>query len=544
MLPMDDVVEGFTCALDHWIDKRQWDVSAKNGRLFMQKLRYLYLIFADQLNQDSVLFSEFDPAQDRLWMAETRQASLAPLSHKQRTLLMLSAMRHFAAQLRQRHYPLSYYELGEQDDFIQALRATLHTYQPQQLRAVLPGDYQLCRQLQAFTKQQGIELIWLEDRHFLAEPGEFQHWLAQRKQPRMEYWYRQLRKRCHILMDGNQPVGGTWNLDKHNRKAFSAKGPGVIVAGPVFTKDALTEQVQQAIRTHLPELPGSWQRFNWPVTREQALQQLDFFIQQYLPLFGDYQDAMWQGEAFLYHSRLSAALNLKLLNPREVIAAAEQAYQQGQAPLNAVEGFIRQILGWREYVRGIYWARRHHWPQLNALDAQLPLPAVYWHGQTPMQCLQDAVTQVLEYGYGHHIQRLMVTGLYSLLLGVAPQAIHHWYQGMYVDALAWVETPNTLGMSQYADGGYLASKPYIASGAYLQRMSNYCQHCCFNPKQASGAKACPMTTLYWDFIRRHQRWLAEHPRLAMQVRHWHNKPASEQAAIEAQAEQLRLAAGA
>jgi len=254
------------------------------------------------------------------------------------------------------------------------------------------------------------------------------------------------------------------------------------------------------------------------VTRPQALLALQTFIEQRLPLFGKYEDAMWAGEAWLYHSHLSCALNLKLLNPREVVQAAVEAYGNGHAPLAAVEGFVRQILGWREYVRGIYWLHMPDYLERNALNAQAALPPWYWTGQTDMACLRDAITQTLEHGYAHHIQRLMVTGLYALLLGVKPQAVHAWYLSVYVDAVEWVELPNTLGMGQFGDGGLMASKPYVASGKYIQRMSNHCASCKYDPAQSTGSRACPFTTLYWDFLMRHESLLKQNPRMAMQLK--------------------------
>jgi deoxyribodipyrimidine photolyase-related protein len=264
--------------------------------------------------------------------------------------------------------------------------------------------------------------------------------------------------------------------------------------------------------------PGKLDRFDWPVTPAEARAALDDFIAHRLADFGRYQDARWADEPWLYHSRLSAAMNLKLLDPRDVIAAAERAWREGRVPLASAEGFIRQILGWREYVRGIYWMQMPGYLDRNTLGAREPLPPFYWTGETPMACLRDAIGQTLALGYAHHIQRLMVTGLYSLLLGVEPRKIHEWYLAVYVDAVEWVELPNTLGMSQYADGGVMASKPYAATGSYIDRMSNYCSGCRFDPKQATGEKACPFTTLYWDFLLRHEKRLAANPRMSLQVK--------------------------
>ncbi|NBW44768.1 MAG: cryptochrome/photolyase family protein, partial [Betaproteobacteria bacterium] len=268
----------------------------------------------------------------------------------------------------------------------------------------------------------------------------------------------------------------------------------------------------------MPDHPGSLEQFDWPVTRFQALQVLDEFVAKRLPFFGQYQDAMWTGQAWLYHSHLSAALNLKLLNPQEVVRAAETAYHRGEVPLASTEGFIRQILGWREFVRGIYWTQMPEYSGRNTLNARHRLPAFFWHGETEMVCLRESIHQTLKHGYAHHIQRLMVTGLYTMLLGVDPHDVHRWYLAVYVDAVEWVELPNTLGMSQHADGGVMASKPYAATGKYIQRMSNYCKGCRYDPGVSVGEKACPFTTLYWDFLNRHQATLVKNPRMVMQIK--------------------------
>ena len=286
----------------------------------------------------------------------------------------------------------------------------------------------------------------------------------------------------------------------------------------MFEPDAVTREVISLVDSALRQPSRPAGRFAWPVTRAQALQSLQVFIEQRLPLFGRFQDAIWPGNPWLYHSHLSAALNLKLLNPREVVAAAEAACSAGHAPLASVEGFIRQILGWREYVRGIYWTRMPEYLESNALDAQEELPAWYWTGDTDMACLRDALSQTLTHGYANHIQRLMITGLYALMLGVDPKRVHAWYLAVYVDAVEWVELPNTLGMSQYADGGVMGSKPYIATGRYIQRMSPHCKACRYDPGERSGDRACPFTTLYWDFLLRHRAALAGNPRMTLQLK--------------------------
>ena len=517
-----------------------------------QACQNLCLVLGDQLTLDSELWEAFDVKRDRVLMAEVIDESVNTASSKMRTWLFLSAMRHFAQQLQAQNYPIEYYALNKRiTDFSAALERAIQTYQPQKIRCVLAGDERVRQMLNQAAKAHNIEIEWLADRHFIAEPGEFTNWMANKKQPRMEYWYRYLRKRHNILMDDQaQPIGGAWNFDKDNRKTFGKTGPGLVnqavskhaqISNSTFDEScqSIINQVKQDITKHLPDLPGEWGTFIWPMNRPQALVALSDFIDHRLAQFGDYQDAMWMGEDWLHHSLLSSSLNLKLLNPREVIEAAEQAYKNGQAPINAVEGFIRQILGWREFIRGLYWHHKAQWLTTNALNAQNDLPDFYWHGKTQMRCLSESLRPVLNQGYGHHIQRLMVTGLFALLWQTNPQKVHEWYLAMYIDAIAWVEVPNTIGMGQYADGGIVGSKPYIASGAYINRMSNYCKHCPFKPTESHGNTACPFTTLYWHFVKEHQALLQKNPRLNMQVKNWLNKTPEEQTLIQHRVEWLK-----
>jgi len=355
----------------------------------------------------------------------------------------------------------------------------------------------------------------------------------------METFYRAERKRHGILMDGAEPAGGAWNFDAENRGAFKADGPGLVPPPLLIEPDRITQAVLELVRTRFAEHPGSLDQFAWPVTRAEALAALDRFIDERLADFGRWQDAMWSSEPWLYHSLVSAALNLKLLDPREVIARVESAWRSGRVPIESAEGYIRQILGWREYVRGVYWLRMPDYADSNALGATEPLPDWYWTGKTEMACLADAIGQTLEHGYAHHIQRLMVTGLYAQLLGVGPRQVHEWYLAVYVDAVEWVELPNVLGMSQFADGGVMASKPYVASGKYIDRMSNHCGSCRFRPDRRIGDDACPFTTLYWDFLARHEERFAKHPRMALQVRNLARISPAERAQIAERAAAIR-----
>ncbi|MGB1257094.1 MAG: cryptochrome/photolyase family protein [Thiolinea sp.] len=499
-------------------------------------MRRLCLILGDQLNRDSALFKDFDPQQDRLWMAEVHEESTHVWSHKQRIALFLSAMRHFAADLKAEGWPLDYFRLGAHHfkTLRQALAATLRSEQPQEVRLVRPGDYRVLGEIVAVCREHNIPLRQLTDKHFLSTPGEFKDWVGA-KQPRMEFWYRELRKRYQVLMEEGKPLGGKWNYDHDNRGTFSRNGPENLPVPPVFTADEITLTVLEIVQEYFPDHSGELTILHWPVTAQQAETVLQRFLDQVLPQFGEFQDAMWTGQPFLFHSLISSALNLKLLDPLTVIQQAEQRYHAGEALLASVEGFIRQILGWREYVRGLYWLHMPDWYEMNALEAEKDLPEFYWTGDTEMTCLRESISQTLEYGYAHHIQRLMVTGLFAQLYGVNPQQVHEWYLAVYVDAVEWVELPNTLGMSQYADGGIMASKPYIASGNYINKMSNYCKHCRFKPAKATGDDACPFTTLFWDFLDRHEERFDGHPRMGFMLKNLQRKPDEERMAIREQA---------
>ncbi|CAA6819339.1 MAG: deoxyribodipyrimidine photolyase-related protein [uncultured Thiotrichaceae bacterium] len=510
-----------------------------NGAIAM---RNLCVILGDQLDRKSRLFEKLDPARDRLWMAEVTEESTHVWSHKQRIVLFLSAMRHFAQALKTADIPLDYWHLQDHqcDSLAEVLSKSLQTHKPEKVRVVRPGDYRVLEALRQVCDRQNIPLEILQDQHFLSTPAEFAQWAKERKQLRMEYWYRKLRQRYQILLeDDGKPAGGKWNYDQANRKSFGKTAPDNVPAPLIFAPDELTHQVIQLVQERFANHPGNLERFNWPVTPEQAENTLEHFIQHSLPHFGDYQDAMWTDEPFLFHSLLSAAINLKLIHPLKVIEKAVKSYKQGLAPLNAVEGFVRQILGWREYVRGLYWLHMPAWQDFNALQAEADLPAFYWTAETDMQCLQQSIQQTLDYGYAHHIQRLMVTGLFSLLYGVEPKQIHAWYLAVYVDAVEWVELPNTIGMSQYADGGLMASKPYAASGNYINKMSNYCKQCVYKPSLAVGNNACPMTFLFWDFLERHQQRFETNPRMGFMLKNLHRKTADEREQIHQNVLQFR-----
>ncbi|MGB5541242.1 MAG: cryptochrome/photolyase family protein [Gammaproteobacteria bacterium] len=504
------------------------------------RLRRLVLVLGDQLDKGHPLVNALDPSRDRVFMAEVREEAVHVWSHKARIVTFLSAMRHFRDQLEVHGVPVRYLPLGghQHGSLAVALAAVIREERPEYIQMLQAGDARVQADIEATARQANLPLEVLDDPHFLVDNNTFSAWLAKRRQPRLEHFYRMVRKQTGILMRDGEPLGGKWNFDAANRASFGRQGTPQSPLPPAFAPDRITREVIRLVNREFPGHPGRLDAYDWPVTPSQADTALEDFIHHRLARFGTYQDAMWTAEPFLYHALISSSLNLKLLDPRHVLRAAEQALEDGIAPLNGVEGFVRQILGWREYVHGIYWARMPEYAGLNALHADRELPDFYWTGDTEMVCLRETLQQILEHGYAHHIQRLMVTGLFCLLLGVRPQAVHAWYLAMFVDAVEWVELPNTLGMSQYADGGYLASKPYVASGNYLNRMSNYCTGCRYNPGRATGDDACPFTTLYWDFLSRHRDRFAQHPRTALQWRNLGRLDAETLTAVRRQAEHL------
>jgi deoxyribodipyrimidine photolyase-related protein len=511
-----------------------------------EALRRLVLVLGDQLDPESSAFDGFDPACDAVWMAEVRQESTHVWSSRIRIAMFLAAMRHHAVALRAAGRCVHYVPLDDPANtgwLGSELARAVTQLAPQQLVVTAPGDWRVLQELRRTAADLGLTLDVREDRHFYCSVREFADHARRYPKLRMETFYREQRRRHGVLMNGDLPAGGRWNFDADNREAFGAQGPVAAVPPLAHRPDALTLEVIELVLREFPAQPGRLDAsFRWPVTRNQALAALDDFIGFRLASFGRWQDALWPGEVWLWHSQLSAALNLKLLSPREVVGRAETAWREGRAPLASVEGFIRQLLGWREYVRGVYWTQMPRLSTLNALGAHEPLPGFYWSGETDMACMADALSQTLQHGYAHHIQRLMVTGLFALLLGVEPLQVHEWYLAVYVDAVEWVELPNTLGMSQYADGGRMTSKPYVASGRYIERMSSgrLCAGCRYRPGVRTGAQACPFTTLYWDFLQRHRDRFDEHPRLGAQLRHLDRMTSAEQSAIANQAAALRL----
>lgn len=500
----------------------------------------LRFVLGDQLTRTVSSLADADPARDVILMAEVAEETTYVRHHKQKIAFVLAAMRHFADDLRREGFRVHYVALDDPEpcaDFSAALLRAVDAYRPSRVIVTEPGEWRVRQMMEAWTASLDIPVEIRADDRFYASVDDFRAWSRGRTQLRLEYFYRDLRRRFGILMDGDEPAGGRWNFDAENRKAWP-KGVAP-PARPRTPPDAITRAVLDLVARRFADHFGDLDSFGWAVTRDDALVALDWFVATALPDFGDTQDAMVRGEAFLHHSVLSPYMNCGLLTAREAVDAAVAAYRAGAAPLNAVEGFVRQILGWREYVRGIYWTRMPDYARTNALGADRPLPWFYWSGETHMACLRDVVETTRRHAYAHHIQRLMVTGVLGLLWGVRPAELEEWYLVVYADAYDWVELPNVHGMALYADGGVLASKPYAAGGAYINRMSDYCRGCRYDPGKRTGEDACPFTTLYWDFLMRHETRLGANHRLAMPYRTLARLPAEERAAIAARAAAVR-----
>ena len=474
--------------------------------------RRLILILGDQLDLKNSALRDFNSQADEVIMIESANEAQYVWTHKAKIALFLSAMRHFAAELEKLNYPLTYIKSSPLP-LVETLKAQILKKKVKRLVCIEPGEWRLKQAIEALAKELKIELDVREDDHFYCTRQEFVEWTANKKELRLEYFYRLMRKRHNILVDreGN-PEGGQWNFDQDNRKPYPKKGPGLIDAPASFEMDTITQEVLEFVQKTYPDHPGSLESFNWPITRGQAVQALEYFVEYRLRNFGVYQDAMWTDTPFGWHSILSSALNLKLLNPREVIDAVIVAWKKYSLDLSTIEGFIRQILGWREFVRGMYYLDMPQMAKDNFYQHQRSLPKWYWTGRTQMSCMKDAIGQTLQYGYAHHIQRLMVTGNFALLAEILPQEVCEWYLAIYVDAIEWVELPNTAGMALFANGGRFTSKPYIASGAYIKRMSNYCGSCNYKPDVRYGDEACPVTTLYWNFLIKHREQFEASPR--------------------------------
>lgn len=502
-------------------------------------MKTLRIIFGDQLSRSISALNALDRAHDIVLMVEVTEEATYVRHHKQKIVLVLSAMRHFAWSLRAEGINVDYVKLDDEDNsgsLTGEINRALSRHLIDRIVVTKPGEWRVWKMMQTWEKLFGAIIEFREDNRFLCSQAEFTDWASGRKNFRMEFFYREMRRKTGWLMNGDKPEGGQWNFDANNRKSLP-KGLSPPPAR-LFTADAITNDVIDLVKLRFADHFGDPDSFNWAVTREDALEALGYFIANCLPQFGDYQDAMKTGEDYLFHSVLSPYLNIGLLNAKEVIEAALESYRLDLAPLPAVEGFIRQILGWREFVRGIYWLKMPDYAQTNYLQANRSLPELYWTGETSLQCLRETIEATRRNAYAHHIQRLMITGNFALLTGIAPSQLEEWYLTVYADAFEWVELPNTHGMVLHADGGIMGSKPYAASGAYIHRMSDYCANCSFNPKIKRGPKACPFNYLYWYFLIVNETRLKPNPRMAMPYRTLSRMPEEQKRVIHQQAQEF------
>ncbi|WP_371225930.1 cryptochrome/photolyase family protein [Roseovarius sp. 2305UL8-3] len=477
----------------------------------------LVLILGDQLSTGLSSLREANRDTDLIVMAEVMEEGSYVPHHPRKIALILSAMRHFAEILRADGWQVAYTRLDDPEaskSIVGELMRRGQEHGVSEVIATCPGEWRLIVALD----DAPLTVTLLPDDRFIASLDEFNDWAEGRKELRMEYFYRNMRRKTGLMMEGDKPAGGKWNYDHDNRKP--AQGDMFRSAPMQFTPDEITEDVLDLVEARFGENFGVLRPFWFATTRTQALRALDHFVKHLLEGFGDYQDAMLENDRFLHHSVLSPYINIGLLSPLEVCERVEQAWKDGKVPINAAEGYIRQIIGWREYVRGIYFREGPDYPTRNTLGHKRDLPWMYWGGETRMNCVSHAVAQTRDEAYAHHIQRLMVTGNFALLAGIDPHQLHEWYLAVYADAFEWVEAPNTVGMSQFADGGIIASKPYVSSGNYIDRMSDYCKGCAYSVKEKVGEDACPFNLLYWHFLIRHRERFANNPRMGQMYRTW------------------------
>jgi deoxyribodipyrimidine photolyase-related protein len=493
----------------------------------------LRLVLGDQLSPSISCLKGYNSKTDTVLMCEVWDEASYVKHHKKKIAFLFSAMRHFAEELHQRGYKVNYTKLDNPDNagsFKNEVRRLLQKHQFNHIILTHPGEYRVLEDMRSWEREFGIAVEIRPDDRFLCTPEQFTDWAKDRKQLRMEYFYREMRKKYDILMHQDQPLGGQWNYDAENRKPPKQ---GLVVPAPFTAKiDYISHEVLSLIAERFDDNFGDLEPFYFAVTRDQALQVLDQFIDQRFSHFGDYQDAMIEGEPWMYHSHISFYLNCGLLLPLECVQAAEKAYQQGKVELNAVEGFIRQIIGWREYVRGIYWLKMPEYGAENFLQANRHLPDFYWTADTKMNCLRQCISETKQHAYTHHIQRLMVLGNFALLTGIDPKYVNEWFLIVYADAYEWVELPNVSGMILFADGGYLASKPYAAGGNYINKMSDYCKNCSYKVSKKNGSDACPFNYLYWDFLDRNRSKLQSNHRIAMMYKTFDRMSDDKKAAIK------------
>ena len=491
------------------------------------------LVLRDQLTRQVGPLADAAPESTRVVMIEPRALLHGAPHHAQKLVAILSAMRHFAAELRADGFDVAYvrHDDDEAEDLSTAAAAHVRTFGPREITAMRPTDHGVAEPLEGAVHEAGASMRWLPNASWITDDALYDAWAEGRKTLRMEGFYREVRRTTGILMDGDEPVGGRWSYDAENRQRPPADAAPP--SFPSFEEDEITREARREVEAAMPDRWGDADPFRWPVTRADALRALEAFVTERLARFGDYQDAMVEGEPTLWHSGLSVPLNLGLLHPREVVdaALAHADEHPSEVPLNALEGFVRQVAGWREFVRHAYRTRGEELRRANALQADGPLPPAYWGAPTELRCLSLTIEQLRRHGYTHHIQRLMVLGNVAQLAGTDPAQVLDWFTASHVDALDWVMVPNVMGMSQYADGGGMTSKPYVSGAAYLNRMSDHCASCRFDPNAKSGPDACPLTSWYWSFIDRHQERFAPNPRMRMIVAAWRKRDADDRARI-------------
>ncbi len=489
-------------------------------------------ILGDQLSVDNAALREADKRTAVVLMIESKARSQRVRYHKKKLVLIFSAMRHFARDLQARGWRVDYHHLPDTPDFLDGLQRHVARHSPDEILIEAPNDWPMTEVVSGLQKTLPIRMR--PTRHFISSREDFRRWAGRSRRLLMELHYRRLRKETGYLMRDGEPEGGQWNYDAENRRThrdWQRLDRPRPTRRPSAPPDGLTREVMAMVDEHFPDNPGDTAGFWLPVDRPGALEWLDAFVRERLPHFGAFEDLMVQGEPTHYHSVLSPLLNLGLLSPRECVEAAIDAYRRGAAPLNSVEGFVRQIIGWREFINGVYWLKMPEYKKSNHLGAERPLPSWFYTGETEMNCLHQALRQVIDLGYNHHIQRLMVLGNFFLIAGTKPQEAERWFLEMYVDAYDWVMAANVLGMILYADGGYMATKPYAAAASYINKMSDYCRHCRFQPTVRHGPDACPYNFLFWDFFDRNADALRDNARVNVLIRSWESRPEAEKAAV-------------
>ncbi|WP_439100426.1 cryptochrome/photolyase family protein [Congregibacter sp.] len=491
----------------------------------------LRLILGDQLSLENPVLASADPDRDCILLAEVAEEASYVAHNRHKIVLIFSAMRHFADLLRDKGFTVIYRTFDEGVPSLQkAVEEGLKKSKAEALLVTAPGEYRLLEAMQGWESALGVPVVLQDDERFLSSIEDFETWADGRKQLRMEYFYREMRRRYELLMgEDGEPEGGKWNYDADNRKGWRAQID--VPQRPSVSIDSITQEVIDLVEEHFPDNPGDLKEFRLAVTTDDAQAQFDWFCRHALENFGTYQDALAEESPWMFHGLISMYLNIGLLEPLAVCRQVEAAWRKGECSLAGAEGFIRQVLGWREYVRGIYWHAMPDYAKRNTFEATRALPDWFWSGDTDMRCLSQALKQSLDLGYAHHIQRLMVIGNFALLAGLDVGEVCDWYLAVYVDAFEWVELPNTLGMALHGDKGLMASKPYAASGKYIQRQGNHCGACRYDPKETTGEGACPYNSLYWHFIDRHQEYLTKNARMGLIIGGWKKRKAADRDAI-------------